>query len=169
MALPLLAAGPLPIAEDWLQAGELGLVLLLSAVIRLDQEMRQKNASLRTHALADLGAGPSFVPRDAMRGLTTSATGGHPAPDHPGDDGKRVRHQRADDSQRRPGPGWAGRLASRSLVEAGLHVCGKRPTAELATRLSALPNVRVVTSGMLNAASRLGDGSPPAYILVDVR
>jgi acetolactate synthase regulatory subunit len=63
-----------------------------------------------------------------------------------------------------PGDSQAG-----SLAEAGLPVCGKRPTAELATRLSGLPNVRAVTSDMLNAASRLGDGSRPAYILADVR
>ena len=43
--------------EGWLQAGELGVALLLSAVIGLEREMRQKNAGLRTHTLGE------WVPR----------------------------------------------------------------------------------------------------------
>jgi putative Mg2+ transporter-C (MgtC) family protein len=42
--------------EGWLQAGELGLALLLSAVIGLEREMRQKNAGLRTYTLVGVGA-----------------------------------------------------------------------------------------------------------------
>jgi putative Mg2+ transporter-C (MgtC) family protein len=42
--------------EGWLQAGELGLALLLSATIGLEREMRQKNAGLRTHTLVGVGA-----------------------------------------------------------------------------------------------------------------
>lgn len=42
--------------EGWLQVGELGLGLLLSACIGLEREIRQKNAGLRTHSLAGLGA-----------------------------------------------------------------------------------------------------------------
>ena len=42
--------------EGWLQAGELGVALLLSAVIGLEREMRQKNAGLRTHTLVGVGA-----------------------------------------------------------------------------------------------------------------
>jgi putative Mg2+ transporter-C (MgtC) family protein len=42
--------------EGWLQAGELGLALLLSACIGLEREIRQKNAGLRTHTLVGLGA-----------------------------------------------------------------------------------------------------------------
>ena len=42
--------------EGWLQAGELGLALLLSAIIGLEREMRQKNAGLRTYTLVGIGA-----------------------------------------------------------------------------------------------------------------
>ena len=42
--------------EGWLQVGELGLALLLSAVIGLEREMRQKNAGLRTYTLVGIGA-----------------------------------------------------------------------------------------------------------------
>ena len=42
--------------EGWRQAGELGLALLLSAVIGLEREIRQKNAGLRTHTLVGVGA-----------------------------------------------------------------------------------------------------------------
>jgi putative Mg2+ transporter-C (MgtC) family protein len=42
--------------EGWLRAGELGVALLLSAVIGLEREMRQKNAGLRTHTLVGVGA-----------------------------------------------------------------------------------------------------------------
>jgi putative Mg2+ transporter-C (MgtC) family protein len=34
-------------AEGWLQAGELGLALVLSAAVGLEREIRQKNAGLR--------------------------------------------------------------------------------------------------------------------------
>ena len=39
-----------------MQVGELGLGLLLSAVIGLEREVRQKSAWLRTHTLAGVGA-----------------------------------------------------------------------------------------------------------------
>jgi putative Mg2+ transporter-C (MgtC) family protein len=42
--------------EGWLQAGELGLALVLSAAIGLEREIRQKNAGLRTHTLVGVGA-----------------------------------------------------------------------------------------------------------------
>ncbi len=42
--------------EGWRQVGELGLALLLSAVIGLEREIRQKNAGLRTHTLVGVGA-----------------------------------------------------------------------------------------------------------------
>jgi putative Mg2+ transporter-C (MgtC) family protein len=53
-----LASGPagLPGGQGWLQAGELGLALVLSACIGLEREIRQKNAGLRTHTLVGLGA-----------------------------------------------------------------------------------------------------------------
>jgi len=51
-----LAAGPTANIEGWLQAGELGLGLLLSAVIGLEREVRQKSAGLRTHTLVGVGA-----------------------------------------------------------------------------------------------------------------
>lgn len=49
-----LAAGPN--VEGWLQIGELGLGLLLSAVVGLEREIRQKSAGMRTHTLVGLGA-----------------------------------------------------------------------------------------------------------------
>lgn len=42
--------------EGWLQIGELGLALLLSACIGLEREIRMKNAGMRTHTLVGLGA-----------------------------------------------------------------------------------------------------------------
>jgi putative Mg2+ transporter-C (MgtC) family protein len=51
-----LAAGPAVNIEGWLQVGELGLGLLLSAVIGLEREIRQKSAGLRTHCLVGVGA-----------------------------------------------------------------------------------------------------------------
>jgi putative Mg2+ transporter-C (MgtC) family protein len=43
-------------SDGWLQAGELGLALVLSAVIGLEREIRQKSAGLRTHTLVGVGA-----------------------------------------------------------------------------------------------------------------
>jgi putative Mg2+ transporter-C (MgtC) family protein len=51
-----LAAATAANTQGWLQAGELGLGLLLSAVIGLEREIRQKSAGLRTHALVGVGA-----------------------------------------------------------------------------------------------------------------
>lgn len=42
--------------QGWLQAGELGLAFVLSALIGLEREIRQKSAGLRTHTLVGLGA-----------------------------------------------------------------------------------------------------------------
>jgi putative Mg2+ transporter-C (MgtC) family protein len=42
--------------EGWKQASELGLALVLSAVIGLEREIRQKDAGLRTHTLVGTGA-----------------------------------------------------------------------------------------------------------------
>ncbi len=56
-AQPALAAVPHALNGDgWLQAGELGLALLLSALIGMEREVRQKNAGLRTHTLVGVGA-----------------------------------------------------------------------------------------------------------------
>jgi putative Mg2+ transporter-C (MgtC) family protein len=52
----VVAAGSGPNVEGWLQAGEFGLALLLSAVIGLERELRQKSAGLRTHTLVGAGA-----------------------------------------------------------------------------------------------------------------
>ena len=51
-----LAVGPAANIEGLVQVGELGLGLLLSAVIGLEREVRQKSAGLRTHSLVGLGA-----------------------------------------------------------------------------------------------------------------
>jgi len=42
--------------QGWLQAGELGVALLLSAAIGLEREVRQKDAGLRTHTLVGIGS-----------------------------------------------------------------------------------------------------------------
>lgn len=52
----LATAGSSPNVEGWLQAGEFGLALLLSAAIGLERELRQKGAGLRTHTLVGAGA-----------------------------------------------------------------------------------------------------------------
>ncbi len=54
-AAAILTGAPLG-GEGWLQVGELGLALALSACIGLEREIRQKNAGLRTHTLVGLGA-----------------------------------------------------------------------------------------------------------------
>jgi len=43
--------------EGWRQVGELGLALVLCAVIGVEREIRQKSAGLRTHTLVGVGAG----------------------------------------------------------------------------------------------------------------
>jgi putative Mg2+ transporter-C (MgtC) family protein len=45
-----------PIGQDWLQLGELGLAFLLSALIGLEREIRQKSAGLRTYTLVGLAS-----------------------------------------------------------------------------------------------------------------
>jgi putative Mg2+ transporter-C (MgtC) family protein len=42
--------------EGWTQIGELGLALMLSALIGVEREIRQKSAGLRTHTLVGIGA-----------------------------------------------------------------------------------------------------------------
>lgn len=42
--------------EGWLQVGELALALVLSALVGLEREVRQKSAGLRTHTLVGVGA-----------------------------------------------------------------------------------------------------------------
>lgn len=54
-AVPALTGAPLG-GQGWLQIGELGLALLLSACIGMEREIKQKNAGLRTHTLVGLGA-----------------------------------------------------------------------------------------------------------------
>lgn len=46
----------LPLGQGWVQIGELALALLLSALIGLEREMRQKDAGIRTHTLVGVGA-----------------------------------------------------------------------------------------------------------------
>lgn len=42
--------------EGWTQVGELGLALLLSSLVGVERETRQKSAGLRTHTLVGVGA-----------------------------------------------------------------------------------------------------------------
>lgn len=45
--------------QGWRQIGELGLAFVLSALIGLEREMRQKSAGLRTYTLVGFGAAPA--------------------------------------------------------------------------------------------------------------
>jgi putative Mg2+ transporter-C (MgtC) family protein len=56
LTLPRLLGAGSPNIEGWRQMGELGLALVLSALIGLEREMRQKSAGLRTHTLVGVGA-----------------------------------------------------------------------------------------------------------------
>ncbi|MGH9028973.1 MAG: MgtC/SapB family protein [Acidimicrobiales bacterium] len=51
-----LSTSSAPNLEGLLQVGELGLALVLSGVIGLEREIRQKSAGLRTHTLVGVGA-----------------------------------------------------------------------------------------------------------------
>jgi len=42
-----------PIGQTWLQLVELGLAFVLSGLIGLEREVRQKSAGLRTYAVQD--------------------------------------------------------------------------------------------------------------------
>ena len=52
----LLVASSSPNIEGWLQIGELGLAFVLSMVVGVEREIRQKSAGLRTHVLVGVGA-----------------------------------------------------------------------------------------------------------------
>ena len=45
-----------PVGQGWLQFAELGFALLLSALIGLEREVRQKSAGLRTYTLVGLAS-----------------------------------------------------------------------------------------------------------------
>jgi putative Mg2+ transporter-C (MgtC) family protein len=45
-----------PIGQGWLQLGELGLALVLSALIGIEREIKQKSAGLRTYTLVGLAS-----------------------------------------------------------------------------------------------------------------
>jgi putative Mg2+ transporter-C (MgtC) family protein len=55
-ALSQAAAAPALNGEGWRQVAELGLALVLSALIGLEREIRQKSAGLKTHTLVGVGA-----------------------------------------------------------------------------------------------------------------
>jgi putative Mg2+ transporter-C (MgtC) family protein len=52
----LAAASGVPNGQGWKQLGELGLAFVLSSLIGLEREWRQKSAGLRTHTLVGVGA-----------------------------------------------------------------------------------------------------------------
>ena len=61
MRMDLAVAAVSPVAntiggQGWQQLGELGVALLLSAVIGLEREVRGKDAGLRTHTLVGVGS-----------------------------------------------------------------------------------------------------------------
>jgi putative Mg2+ transporter-C (MgtC) family protein len=45
-----------PIGQGWTQVGELGVAFVLSSLIGLERELRQKSAGLRTHTIVGVGA-----------------------------------------------------------------------------------------------------------------
>jgi putative Mg2+ transporter-C (MgtC) family protein len=51
----ILAVSP-PNIEGWRQIGELAMAFLLSMLIGVEREIRQKSAGLRTHTLVGVGA-----------------------------------------------------------------------------------------------------------------
>jgi putative Mg2+ transporter-C (MgtC) family protein len=53
---PAMLAASMPNGEGWRQIAELGLALLLSALIGMEREVRLKSAGLRTHTLVGVGA-----------------------------------------------------------------------------------------------------------------
>jgi putative Mg2+ transporter-C (MgtC) family protein len=55
MNAQLVALGE-PTGQGWSQIGELGAALVLSSLIGLERQLRQKSAGLRTHTLVGLGA-----------------------------------------------------------------------------------------------------------------
>ena len=50
-----------PVGQGWLQFAELALALVLSALIGLEREVRQKSAGLRTYTLVGLASALWFV------------------------------------------------------------------------------------------------------------
>ena len=50
-----------PTGQGWTQIGELLAALVLSSLIGLEREIRQKSAGLRTHTLVGLGAALFFL------------------------------------------------------------------------------------------------------------
>ena len=67
--------------QGFLQLGELTLAFVLSALVGLEREIRQKAAGLRTTTLVGvasgigfIGGGVIFMRRDLVRGLTTAAS-----------------------------------------------------------------------------------------------
>jgi putative Mg2+ transporter-C (MgtC) family protein len=50
-----------PSGQGWLQIGELALAFVLSALIGLERELRQKSAGLRTHTLVGFGSAVIMV------------------------------------------------------------------------------------------------------------
>jgi len=56
LALPALVASPPPIVQGWKQVGELGAAFVLSAIVGVEREFRQKSAGMRTYTLVGVGA-----------------------------------------------------------------------------------------------------------------
>jgi putative Mg2+ transporter-C (MgtC) family protein len=63
-----------PTGQGWLQIGELALAFVLSALIGLEREIRQKSAGLRTHTL--VGFGSALIMVVSKYGFT-DVLGGH--------------------------------------------------------------------------------------------
>jgi putative Mg2+ transporter-C (MgtC) family protein len=64
-----------PVGQGWLQFSELGLALLLSALIGLEREIRQKSAGLRTYTLVGLAS--ALIVLISKYGFTNVLVEGH--------------------------------------------------------------------------------------------
>ena len=64
-----------PVGQGWLQFSELGLALLLSALIGLEREIRQKSAGLRTYTLVGLAS--ALIVLISKYGFTNILVEGH--------------------------------------------------------------------------------------------
>jgi hypothetical protein len=135
-----------PNIEGWRQVGELGLALLLSALIGVERQIRQKSAGLRTHTL--VGVGAALFVLISKYGLSDVLVPGQIVLDP-----SRVAAQIV------TGIGFIGgglifvRRDAVRMVEVSLQIHGRGSVNHLATELSELPGVEAVVADDIHSAS----------------
>jgi hypothetical protein len=135
-----------PNIEGWRQVGELGLALLLSALIGVERQIRQKSAGLRTHTLVAVGA--ALFVLISKYGLSDVLVPGQIVLDP-----SRVAAQIV------TGIGFIGgglifvRRDAVRMVEVSLQIHGRGSVNHLATELSELPGVEAVVADDIHSAS----------------